>query len=79
MFGQGNKSKGFQEERFDLEKDLAHTNKRKEIEQRIKNRMLQIKSLLRAGMDKEEFNQFGHLLYAYAALLKVVARFGAKG
>ena len=81
MFGLGNKDKGknFEEAKFDLEKDLAHPHQRKEVQQRIQSRMLQIKSLLRAGMDKEEFNQFGHLLHGYAALLKVVARFGTKG
>lgn len=79
MFGMGSKDKGKGTEAiFDLEKDLAHASKRKEVQQRIQGRMLQIKGLLRAGMSQEEFNEFGHLLQGYAALLKVVARFGAK-
>lgn len=79
MFGLGNKSKNFDEAKFDLEKDLAHANQRKEVQQRIQSRMLQIKGLLRTGMDKETFTEFGYLLHGYAALLKVVARFGTKG
>ncbi|MDP1835223.1 MAG: DUF5398 family protein [Chlamydiales bacterium] len=81
MFGLGkDKSKGGSSEAmFDLEKDLAQSHKRKEVQQRIQARMLQIKGLLRAGLSKDEFNQFGYLLHGYAALLKVVARFGAKG
>lgn len=79
MFGLGKeKGKGGEEAVFDLEKDLGHANKRKEVQQRTQARMLQIKGLLRAGLSKEEFNNFGYLLHGYAALLKVVARFGAK-
>lgn len=81
MFGLGGNDKkkgGSEEAMFDLEKDLAHATKRKEVQQRIQGRMLQIKGLLRSGMSQEEFNTFGHLLQGYAALLKVVARFGAK-
>lgn len=81
MFGLGKeKGKGKSDEAmFDLEKDLAQASQRKEVQQRIQSRMLQIKGLLRAGLSKEEFNQFGYLLHGYAALLKVVARFGTKG
>ncbi len=80
MFGLGSKGKAKDGDQavFDLEKDLAHANKRKEVQQRIQARMLQIKGLLRVGLSTEEFNNFGYLLHGYAALLKVVARFGTK-
>ncbi len=79
MFGLGKeKNKNPSMEQFDLEKDLSTAAQRKEVQQRTQARMLQIKSLLRAGLSKDEFNDFGYLLHGYAALLKVVARFGAK-
>ncbi len=81
MFGLGDKDKEKQDKKetvFDLEQDLESPAQRREVQQRIQARMLQIKNLLRSGLDKSEFNDFGHLLHGYAALLKVVARFGAK-
>ncbi len=80
MFGLGKEKdkKNSPMEQFDLEKDLSSAVQRKEVQQRTQARMLQIKGLLRAGLSKEEFNDFGYLLHGYAALLKVVARFGAK-
>jgi len=79
MFGLGDKNKKEQDETvFDLEKDLKNANERREIQKRIQSRMLEIKNLLRSGLDKNEFNDLGHVLHGYAALLKVVARFNTK-
>ncbi|MBT13073.1 MAG: needle chaperone SctE [Oceanospirillaceae bacterium] len=79
MFGLGDKNKNEQDDTvFDLEKDLQNSNERREIQQQIKTRMLEIKNLLRGGLDKSEFNDLGHVLHGYAALLKVVARFNPK-
>ena len=57
MFGLGDKNKNEQDDTvFDLEKDLQNSNERREIQQQIKTRMLEIKNLLRGGLDKNEFN-----------------------
>lgn len=78
MFGLGKEREEMGEATFDLEKDLRNLQKKRELQQTVQERMLQIKALLRLGLEKEEFNEFGYLLHGYAALLKVVARFGAK-
>lgn len=63
---------------FDLEVELKSPKKRKEVLTKIEERITQIKSLLRSGQDKEEFDEIGVILQGYTALLKVVGRFGAK-
>ena len=63
---------------FYLEVDLKSPKKRKEVVSKIEARITQLKGLLRGGHDKSEFDEYGILLQGYAALLKVIARFGNK-
>lgn len=60
--------------RFDLEKDLKDSKKAQEIKKTIRERMLQIKSVLREGESQEEFDRLGTLLHGYVSLLKVISR-----
>lgn len=60
---------------FDLENDLKDANKSKELKKQIEERIQKIKSALRSGSIKEEFDQYGLLLHGYTSLLKVVTRF----
>lgn len=59
---------------FDLEKDLKDPKKNREVKQKIEQRIQAIKSILKTGENKEEFDIFGVLLHGYTSLLKVMAR-----
>lgn len=63
---------------FDLEVDLKTPKKRKETVTKIEGRIAQLKTILRSGQNKEDFDEVGILLQGYAALLKVVGRFGSR-
>lgn len=79
MFGLENKKrKNDKSTLFDLEVDLASPKKKREIVAKIQERMGQLKSCLREGQDKEKFDEVAALLQGYAALSKVVGRFGTK-
>ena len=73
--GDQDKKKGFE---FDLEKDLqADSNYRKKITKEIEDNILELKNLLRKGLESDaEFEQHWVLLMGYAALQKVVNRIG---
>lgn len=79
MFGlesdNGGKNKQFE---FDLEKDLkTDPNYKKKLSKDIESKILELKNLLRKGLESdEEFEQHGILLRGYAALQKVVNRIG---
>jgi hypothetical protein len=61
---------------FDLEKDIkSNPGNKKKISKEIEEKVLELKNILRKGMDSdEEFEQHGVLLRGYAALQKVINR-----
>lgn len=66
--------KDLQEFAYDLEVDLLDREKHQKIRDNVYDRLYRIKAILRSGEMKEEFETLGHLVYGYAALLKVIAR-----
>lgn len=75
MFGLENqKKKKFEPFVFELEKELKDQKKYRELKQKIEERIQQIKTTLKSGDNKEEFDKFGTLLHGYTSLLKVIAR-----
>lgn len=79
MFGledkQGKKGiKDLKDFTYDLEVDLLNREKHSKIKEKLHERLYRIKTILRNGEMKEEFEKLGHLVYGYAALLKVMAR-----
>lgn len=63
---------------FELEKELKDPKKHREIKQRVEGRIQTIKTILKSGENKEDFDQCGVLLHGYTSLLKVMARGLAK-
>lgn len=80
MFGleSPKKKKSSEEFIFDLEKDLKTPGERISIKKKIDERIQQVKSILRSGENKEEFDQFGVLLHGYSSLLRVISRVAPK-
>ncbi len=75
MFGlESPKKKKADEFIFELERDLKTPGERASIKRKIEERIQQIKSILRSGENKEEFDQFGLLLHGYTSLLRVISR-----
>lgn len=75
MFGLENqKKKKVEPFVFELEKELKDPKKHREIKQRVENRIQEIKTTLKSGENKEEFDKLGVLLHGYTSLLKVMAR-----
>ena len=81
MFGleDQKKKKKAEEFVFELEKEIKNSTKNKEVQQKILDRMQMIKELLQSGIDKNDFDLIGRILYGYSSLLKVIQRFAAKG
>jgi Family of unknown function (DUF5398) len=77
MFGLEKKEK-VEAETFDLEKEIRDAATYKKLKERVENRIQTLKAALRSGESKEEFDQFGVLLHAYAAVQKLMARVAAK-
>jgi hypothetical protein len=63
---------------FELEKELKDPKKHREIKQGIEDKIQTIKTILKSGENKEDFDQCGVLLHGYTSLLKVMARCLAK-
>lgn len=63
---------------FDLEKDLkTNPGSKKKMSKEIEEKILELKNILRKGMDSDdEFEKHGVLLRGYAALQKVINRIG---
>ena len=80
MFGLEDKKKKKKVEEFifDLEKELKDPKKNKEIVEKVQSRIHLIKELLQAGIEKNDFDVIGKILYGYSSLLKVFARTGQK-
>lgn len=74
MFGLDNKNVDLS---FEIEKELKgpnHVEKRTELKQLLNKRVEELKSLLREGEDKEEFEKTEILLHGYMSLLKVIEK-----
>lgn len=63
---------------FDLEKELIDRKRQREVLNKIDDRVQQIKTILRAGENKELFDKLGVLLHGYASLIKVMSRINVK-
>lgn len=63
---------------FDLEMELKSPKKRKELIDKIDERMGEIRTLLRAGEEKGTYGDLVVILNGYLALLKVLNRFNQK-
>ena len=63
---------------FDLEKDLkTNPGNKKKLSKEVEEKILELKTILRKGIDSdEEFQEHGVLLRGYAALQKVIHRIG---
>lgn len=63
---------------FELEEEMHNSGKKKTRLDSIRQRMLQIKDILRGGESEESFQKLGLLLHGYVAALKVIDRVKAK-
>lgn len=77
MFGLEKKDKPLFE--FDLEKELrSEPEKAKALLKKADAALQEIKSILRQGAENEDFESYGKLLHAYAALQRVLTRIANK-
>lgn len=75
MFGLENqKKKKIEPFVFDLEKALKDPKQYREMKEKIENRIQKIKTILKSGENRDEFDKLGVLLHGYTSLLKVIAR-----
>lgn len=74
MFGLESDKKPKDSFSFDLENELKDSKKRKELQKKVEARILEVKKFLYEGASQSQFDQFGLLLQAYEALLKVINR-----
>lgn len=77
MFGM-EKGKTQEEFKFDLELALTNSKKHNEIKQQVEKRIQEIKTVLREGETKEQYDHYGALLQGYTSILKVMARATSK-
>ncbi len=63
---------------FELEKTLSNARTRQQVKEKVERRLQEIKTGLRAGDDKEKFDQLGVLLQGYKALERVMGRVTVK-
>lgn len=63
---------------FELEKQLKDSKVNKEITEKVLERIQTIKKLLQEGIEKEDFDTIGKILYGYSSLLKVIGRVPTK-
>lgn len=59
---------------FDLEEDVRDPNKYAKLREKVQNKLLRIKSMLRDGTDQQLFEQLGRLVFGYTAVLKILAK-----
>ena len=72
MFGLGKDDMHKQFFTYDLEKKLQDPTQKEAIEKDIENKIHAIKKLLKAGVNDQEFETWGHILQGYYSLLKTV-------
>lgn len=79
MFGLENKAKkpGGQEFHFELERELSDPKKHKLLKSKIEAHIQEIKTLLREGENKKDFESLALILHGYNAMLRVFSRFEA--
>lgn len=82
MFGLEDRKRGKTqktiEETYDLEVEIADPTKCKVLRERVEKRIQDLKQTLRAGENKEEYEQYGVLLHGYAALHRLISRLSRK-
>jgi hypothetical protein len=79
MFGlEKQKKKKGEEFTFELEKELKAFNSHQDYNKKVEERIQDIRSLLRKGENKDEFDKLGVLLHGYTSLLKVMSRLSPK-
>lgn len=78
MYGLENKKPKQPPILFDLEVELKSPKKRRELIDKVDERMGQIRSHLRAGEEKESYGNLVIILNGYLALLRVLNRFNVK-
>jgi hypothetical protein len=64
---------------FDLEVQLKEPGQMRAMKEQVETRVNQLKTLLRAGGEKQVFDQAQTLLHAYLAMQKVFDRVNRKG
>lgn len=78
MFGMEKKAedKGKSKEMvFDLEKDITSDPANYDaIKTKAKDRIQKLKTVLRSGADKENFDKYGILLHGYVSFKKIIER-----
>jgi hypothetical protein len=74
MLGLGKEQAKVKREPYDLELEMKDPSKAKKLKEQIEKRLQALKQLLRQGESKEEYDLYGVLLHAYAALQKVFTR-----
>ena len=57
---------------YELEKELNDPVLNKEMLDRTDNAIQQLKTLLRTGLEQEDYERFSHLLQGFIALKKVI-------
>jgi DNA-binding transcriptional regulator GbsR (MarR family) len=72
LSGGGKKGKKEEEFLFDLEIEMKDPKKEKELRTQIEDKIQQLKTALRGGESKENFEKLGTLLLAYVSVLKVI-------
>lgn len=80
MFGLENQNKKKKQDEFffDLEIELRARSKYNEMKKNVEDKVQRVKSILRSGEAKEDFDQFGSLLQGYTSLQKVMSRLNPK-
>jgi len=78
MFGLKNKKQKESPVLFDLEMELKSPKKRRDLIEKVDQRMGQIRNYLRAGEDKGTYENLVVILNGYLALLKVLNQFNPK-
>lgn len=75
MFGLTDNAKGNKGEfLFDLEREAHDAGKGRQLKENVVAKTKRTKTLLRSGLDKEDFDRLGILLQGYTSLQKVIAR-----
>jgi hypothetical protein len=84
MFGMEKQKKGKKGEKekeiyFDIEEDIVSDPANyKKLKTKVRERVQLIKTALRSGADKKNFDSYGVLLHGYVSLQKVIAKVNKK-
>ena len=79
MFGLEDDKRGKKKDfRYDIENDMQDPEKKKQLLEKIQDRLQQVKAKLREGEeDQTKYDQLGTLLYGYVALMQVAKKVGS--